>query len=606
MSDFLYSSKRRPDWALGNILSSLYLGKAPACREFHGEWGSLAVFRNHYPGFAPYEDERRILAVIGGPELAWPGTSNDARDTGGNTGARCILERWLDREKMDWETDLRGPFAILCMDKAARETRVVTDPFSCIPVFRAGPENDNDDYVLGTHPDICAKAAGFQDRLDPVSAADFLMHSCVVFPYTLYAGVTQLSPGSVIRFERSGRYEEKSYWVPREKKEFASLRDAATALRESLVASVETACADCGRIGLFLSAGEDSRVILAAMPEDLPKTAFTFVESENRETRIAGEIARLYGAEHCIGIRGPDYYPDHLEACSRLAGSQSEWFSFHAIGMSEAYHLDEYGAILDGWWADSLLKGYWVCTETLSFKGVPLMASKALRNDDPRAGEKYRLFLQDRGVYSHGEIPIREDLLAAVNERVRHRLETLRELRPRSAEEWLYLWPLTQNQGSPNFLGHRRLFRHHSVFLDHRIARIGAAVPQEWKIDRRLFHTAVYPLLRKSRFVLHPSGALPRLGAGANIPVRLMVRTWWKLMKQLGIDPVPSDHPWPEWKQVADSASMRERAASLERYFSWAAPLFRNGAYDFAGRGPLPSLAYLRLLQLLACRKMVE
>lgn len=608
MSDFLFSSKRTIPGALAEILGSMYMEKAPACSEFHGEWGSLAVVLNRYPGFEPFENSRHILVVIGGPSPAWPGAPSRAGNTGGNACTEHIFERWLLRGEMTWESDLRGAFALFCVDKESREVKVVTDMFSCVPVYRATPGNGNAGHILGSHPDLCARAAGRADRPDLVSAANLLVTGWITFPYTLYDGVRQLPPGSAIRFDSSGISEEKSYWVPRERREFSSMKDAAAALRENITASVETACAGCGHAGLFLSGGEDSRTVLAAMPGEIRKTAFTFLDSQNREGRIAGDIARRYGAEHRIGIRSPDYYQNHMEACARLGGSQNEWRSFHALGMNREFHLDEYAAILDGWWADALLKGYWIFTESSSLKGVPLTPSRIANRRIGLSGDlehRYGSFLLDRGVFSPIETPLNPDIHAAVAGRIRRRVEALSEIRPDSAEEWLYVWPLTQNQGSQNFLGHRRLFRHYSIYLDQRIAKIGSAVPQEWKINRRLFHEAVKPLLRKSRFAVHPSGALPWFGEEANIPVRLAVRSWWKLMKTLRIDPLPSDFPWPDWKRVSDSESMSAAAMTLEPYCHGLEPLFGNGADDVSkGRGPFPPIMYLRLLQVLCCRKL--
>ena len=69
MSDFLYSSKNRPQGLLAGYIREIYHNDPPEVTEFHGDWGTLAVSRNLYRGFQSYETEAQVFVIIGGPVL---------------------------------------------------------------------------------------------------------------------------------------------------------------------------------------------------------------------------------------------------------------------------------------------------------------------------------------------------------------------------------------------------------------------------------------------------------------------------------------------------------------------------------------------------------
>ena len=93
---------------------------------------------------------------------------------------------------------------------------------------------------MGTHLDAVARAAGRNDDIDPVSAADLLVNLTCTCPHTLYAGVEQLPPRPRTPFAATARRPgaRACTGAARERYPFASVRDAAAALREALVEQV--------------------------------------------------------------------------------------------------------------------------------------------------------------------------------------------------------------------------------------------------------------------------------------------------------------------------------------------------------------------------------
>jgi hypothetical protein len=116
MSDFIYSSVSVPCGRCSDYIKAIYHSNAPAVKEFHGEWGSLAVSENIYNPFQPYETDSWIAVVIGGPILCYRDNKFLAKPPC-RDGTRSVLERFLAGE-MNWSDDLSGPFVVLFIDNS--------------------------------------------------------------------------------------------------------------------------------------------------------------------------------------------------------------------------------------------------------------------------------------------------------------------------------------------------------------------------------------------------------------------------------------------------------------------------------------------------------
>ena len=103
------------------------------------------------------------------------------------------------------------------------------------------------------------------------------------------------------------------------------------------------------------------------------------------------------------------------------------------------------------------------------------------------------------------------------------------------------------------YVGHRRLFRAHEPFMSDAIVKLSAAVPIDWKLDRRLFSSAMRPFLRPSRYIPHARNMFPYfglytslvLGAGVGIGRFVSDAVRGRLGKHQG--------PWPDWWKLAES-----------------------------------------------------
>lgn len=568
MSDFLFSTSRRPDGELRRALER-YLGHVSvSVDERHGAWGSLAVARG--PADPPevlVDADGWISVLIGDPVVRIsPEAPARSRLGGRRRTVHALLRGGPDAP---WSERIDSGFAALAIDTSRGGGMVVTDVGGFVPVF-AAHEWDGA-LVAGTHLDALARVVGRSDEIDPVSAADLLVNLTCTWPHTLYRDVEQLAPGSALPFRPGGaRDEPRTYWRPLERYPYASVSEAAAAVREAMVEHVAAVCRGADEVALLLSGGEDARAVLGAVPEDTRVRAFVYADWENREVRVARAAAKAYGATLTFGQRTPDHYIEGLEPVARMIGAHNNFMDVHGWGFHERLGLRDFPAVLGGLSSDSFLK-----------------AEHAPDHPAPDAFPLPPASL------------IRPGLLEQVVARRLAFRRWLSEFRPTTATEWEKLWPFTQRKHSANLHGNRRMFASHEPYHAVALVTIAASVPTEWKRHRRLFHAAMKPLFRRSWAVPHSRWRFPYFGTAANLPLTAGLRVTRGVRALLTGQVRARQQPWPRWRTVARSelgtARLHQYADSpLRDVFTTPSP----DAVIASIRGEWHPLRQLILLQL--------
>jgi len=604
MSDFLFSSKQQKKGMLTTLLKSIHLYDPPNCHEYHGTWGSLGVLFNHYYGYNPFENERFILVVIGGPILKFPGAPSFYKTMPQNVKTEALLKKWKSKNTIKWDSDLSGPFSILCIDKQKNKIEIITDMMSFIPVFFGIQKIDDKAAILGTHVDLVAELTGCNTKLDKVSISDFIINSTITFPYTFYKNIRQMSPGTINCIEKGeiDRKKGHTYWSPVEhKNKFTNIKEAALALRTITQESIQKICENQENIGVLLSGGEDSRVVLASIPEGLNTSAYTFLDSYNREGVVAEKIAKIYKAQFNLGFRSSNQYLEQLEECSNLVGSQNEFTHIHAYKFHKRFNFMKHGAILGGFYSDSYLKGYYIPDFNISvnLKRIGIFSSR-IRQYQIRLGQDFDENYLDK-IFSNMKIMsvFSKKLICSVIQRQKEHFKRVKAFCPTTALEWMKLWPL--NESSPYYSGNRRLFRSYEPFLDSECIKFALSVPQQWKINRQLFQEAFKPLISSSWYVTHAgSGHFPYFSPLCNIPLRKMVKFYRKFFKLRKYMFEENQGPWPNYGRLVNTDYMRDLINCREQFYDTIKPIFNNLSYfDLFNNSALSPRAKLRVLQAL-------
>jgi hypothetical protein len=539
MSDFVLSTRRRPEGELRRALERYVGHVSVSVDERHGTWGSLAVARGPAdPAEVVVEDGGWISVLVGDPVVRIaPEVAGLSRFGGRRRAVHALLRGGADAP---WFQRIDSGFAALALDTAGGGGMIVTDAASFVPVFAA--TDGEGGWVAGTHVDAVARAAGRSGEIDPVSAADLLINLTCTWPHTLYAGVEQLPPATALPFDADGPSgEPRTYWRPLEANPYASPREAAIALRDAVVDQVAAICAGSPEVALLLSGGEDARAILGAVPDGVRVRAFVYADWENREVRVARAVAQAYGATLTFGERTADHYVDGMESVASMIGAHNLFMDVHGWGFHERLGLRDFPAVLGGLSSDSLLKAEYA-REVPAPDAFALPPASIIRPE------------------------LREQVVAR---RVAFR-RWLAESRPTTAAEWEVLWPFTQRKHGGNLHGNRRLFASQEPYHANAVLAVAAAVPAEWKRHRRLFHTAMKPLFRRSWMVPHSRWRFPYFGAAANLPLTAGLRITRGVRALVTGQVRARQQPWPKWRTVARSDAATAR---LHRYAAWDSPL---------------------------------
>ncbi len=221
---------------------------------------------------------------------------------------------------------LSGMFALSLWDRDERSLLLALDRAGKKPLYYAHGGASmafaSELSALRAFPGVC------QD-IDPAALGLYLHYQYVPAPYSIYAGVKKLAPGSFALL-KNGRLTETDYWAPpaprpapnisEEEAEEELHRLIGLAVADRLVADVP--------VGALLSGGIDSSLVVAAMRRAAGGRVRTFSigfsEKGYDEAPHAKKVAAHLGTEHTELYVSPK---DALDVVPRLPDIYSEPFA---------------------------------------------------------------------------------------------------------------------------------------------------------------------------------------------------------------------------------------------------------------------------------------
>jgi asparagine synthase (glutamine-hydrolysing) len=270
--------QHEPDWLTG-IVSAPELG---VCAGWVNRGGSFAAAQNAARG-------------SGGSALLMCGECVD------DAGADANLLRRYEAEGANFVRDLNGLFSGLLIDRPSGHVLLFNDRFGSERVYhhqRGGLTflASEAKALLAVLPELRA----FDER----GVADFLALGSTQETRTLFRGVAQLPGASLWTFRgRGARVDRGRYFDVRDWEEQTSLdeRNFCTALAEAMKRVLPRHLSNSASIGLSVTGGLDTRMILACLPEERrPAIAYTYagLTGETLDCRIGAKAAALRGIRH--------------------------------------------------------------------------------------------------------------------------------------------------------------------------------------------------------------------------------------------------------------------------------------------------------------------
>jgi asparagine synthase (glutamine-hydrolysing) len=298
----------------------------------------------------------------------------------------CWGDRFVER--------LKGMFAFCIAERDTGRVVLGRDRLGIKPLYISESEG-----VLRFASTLPALLAGgdVDTSIDTVALHHYLMfHAVVPAPYTIFKGVRKLAPGTLLVIEPDGSRRDSKYWSPSFSREPArkdmSPRDWEDAVLEALRTAVERRMVADVPVGVLLSGGLDSSIVVGLLAEMGQPGLQTFSigfeaagDIEGDEFRYSDIIAEHYGTEHHrFRISNERMLPaleGAIEAMSEPMVSH-DVVAFYLLSQEVAKHIK---VVQSGQGADEIFAGYDWYPPLKDVKGDGLDAYEAEFFDRPQA-----------------------------------------------------------------------------------------------------------------------------------------------------------------------------------------------------------------------------
>jgi asparagine synthase (glutamine-hydrolysing) len=142
----------------------------------------------------------------------------------------------------------------------------------------------------------------FRSAINPVGVASVLLTGGLLDGDTVWAGVRQLPPGSLVAWSSGARARElRQYSIPTAELAGGSFDEHVSMIDDALDGAIVRHVNGATHAGLLLSGGRDSRVVGGVLHRHGVSThALTLGETSDHEVRCATPVARHLGFRHTI------------------------------------------------------------------------------------------------------------------------------------------------------------------------------------------------------------------------------------------------------------------------------------------------------------------
>jgi asparagine synthase (glutamine-hydrolysing) len=243
----------------------------------------------------PLRNERGdVVLAFSGEEFPDPGTARRLRAQGHELdvdGPSYLVHLYEDDPS--FPAGLNGRFHGLLADRNRGTSLIFNDRYGMHRIYY---HQSADTFYFAAEAKAILAVRPELRRMDSRGLGEFLSCGSVMENRTLFEGIQVLPPASAWVF-RNGSLERKTnYFHPREWEEQKKLDPEPyyRELRETFTRNLPRYFAGNEQIGMSLTGGLDSRMILASResaPESLPCYTFGSMFRENQDVRVARQVA---------------------------------------------------------------------------------------------------------------------------------------------------------------------------------------------------------------------------------------------------------------------------------------------------------------------------
>jgi len=284
----------------------------------YGGWAGLE--NSPDPAQIFFNEQRDIALLFCGECFIDQQTRTGLRRRGHNFGKQAgdWLVHLYEEEGDGFFERLNGLFSGLLIDKKKSRAFLFNDRYGMERIYWCETRHalyfaSEAKALLRILPELRA--------FDEEGLAQFLAFGCTLEWRTLFRGVSLLPGASLWSFEK-GIHRKKRYFSPAawESRPTLSGECFESQFQETFQEILPRYFESDGRIGISLTGGLDTRMIMAGRPETGEKPICYTFAGENGETidaRLAARVAATCGLDHRILRIGPDFFSNFASHADR-------------------------------------------------------------------------------------------------------------------------------------------------------------------------------------------------------------------------------------------------------------------------------------------------
>jgi asparagine synthase (glutamine-hydrolysing) len=227
------------------------------------------------------------------------------------------LIQLYESEGKNFVENLNGLFSGLLIDKTRRKTFLFNDRYGVKRIYYHVQDGN---FYFASEAKALLEILPGQRQFDAKSLADYLAFGCTVEWKTLFRGIEILPGGSLWTFEDDhwlrGKYFSPEIWESQPKLTAEKFENQ---FRETFRRILPRYFEPHSRVGIALTGGLDTRMIMACRPQNGARTACYTFSGNNGLTlddKIAARVASASNLEHSLLRLEDDFFsdfPTHLD-----------------------------------------------------------------------------------------------------------------------------------------------------------------------------------------------------------------------------------------------------------------------------------------------------
>jgi len=286
-----------------------------------GVWAGWVAHENSFADHQVFQNRPKDVALFfAGECFIEAGTRTRLKQSGrdfANDG-ECLIQLYEEQGE-SFFGGLNGLFSGLLVDRRQKKVFLFNDRYGMERIYW---HETADAFYFASEAKALLAVLPAVREFDPEGTTQFLTFGSTLDGRTLFRGVRLLPGGSLWQFAGSqrvqGRYFSPSVWEARPVLEPG---DFEAKFSETFNKILPAYFATPGNIGIALTGGLDTRMIMACRPQDARRqTCYTFAGQADDTTlddKIAARVAAACGLEHHLLRLRPDFFGDFAAQADR-------------------------------------------------------------------------------------------------------------------------------------------------------------------------------------------------------------------------------------------------------------------------------------------------